>query len=92
MEGFKRSRPIHIQVMSDALPLEGVPTGVIRVANICALKYHLYFPCVGIPNHGFMRVTIDLCSLKTSEYVSTLKKINPQFSAKEGALIPLVIF
>jgi hypothetical protein len=25
-------------------------------------------------NHGFMRVTIDLCGLKTPEYVSTLKK------------------
>jgi hypothetical protein len=43
MEGFKRSRPIHIQVLSDALPLEGVPTGVTRVANIYVLKYHLYF-------------------------------------------------
>jgi hypothetical protein len=33
MEGFRRSRLIHIQVLSDALPLEGVPTGVTRVAN-----------------------------------------------------------
>jgi hypothetical protein len=39
-----------------------------------------------------MRVTIDLCSLKTSEYVSTMKKINPQIYVDEGALIPLVIF
>jgi hypothetical protein len=43
MEGFKRSRLICIQVLSNALPLEGVPTWVTRVANICALKYHLYF-------------------------------------------------
>jgi hypothetical protein len=42
-EGFKKSRLIHIQVLSDALPLEGVPTKVTRVANKCALKYHLYF-------------------------------------------------
>jgi hypothetical protein len=33
MEGFKISSSIHIQVLSDALPLEGVPTGVTRVAN-----------------------------------------------------------
>jgi hypothetical protein len=25
-------------------------------------------------NHGFMRVTIDLCGLKMPEYISTLKK------------------
>jgi hypothetical protein len=43
MEGFKRSRSIRIQVLSDALALEGIPTGVTRVANRCALKYHLYF-------------------------------------------------
>jgi hypothetical protein len=43
MEGFKRSRSICIQVLSDALPLEGVPTRVTRVANKCVLKYHLYF-------------------------------------------------
>jgi hypothetical protein len=42
-EGFRKSRSIHIQVLSDALPLEGVPTGVTRVANKCALKNHLYF-------------------------------------------------
>jgi hypothetical protein len=36
-------------VLSDVLPLEGVPTGVTRVANICALKYHLYFLHVRIP-------------------------------------------
>jgi hypothetical protein len=38
-----KSRAIRIQVLSDALPLEGVPTGVTRVVNRCALKYHLYF-------------------------------------------------
>jgi hypothetical protein len=42
-EGFKIPRPIHIQVFSYALPLEGVATGVTRVANICALQYHFYF-------------------------------------------------
>jgi hypothetical protein len=42
MEGFKRSRPIHIQVLSYALPLKQAPIGVTRVANRCALKYHLY--------------------------------------------------
>jgi hypothetical protein len=46
MEGFRRSRSIHIHVFSDALPLEGVPLWVTRVANRCALRYHLYFLCV----------------------------------------------
>jgi hypothetical protein len=41
--GLLRSRLIRIHVLSDALPFEGVPTGVTRVANRCALKYHLYF-------------------------------------------------
>jgi hypothetical protein len=40
-------------------------------------------------NHGFMRVTTDLCGLKTPEYVSTLEKKIPTISAKESALIPL---
>jgi hypothetical protein len=40
-------------------------------------------------NHGFMRVTIDLCGLKTPEYVSTLEKKIPTIYAKESALIPL---
>jgi hypothetical protein len=44
--GFRRSRSIYIQVLSDALPLEGVPTRITRVANRCALRYHLYFMCV----------------------------------------------
>ena len=42
-QDFRRSMLIYIQVLFDALPLEGVPTGVTRVANKCALKYHLYF-------------------------------------------------
>jgi hypothetical protein len=42
----KMPRPICIQVFSDVLPLEGVPTGVTRVANRCVLKNHLYFLCV----------------------------------------------
>jgi hypothetical protein len=42
-EGFMKSRSICIQVLSDALPLEGVPIRVTRVANRCVLKYHLYF-------------------------------------------------
>jgi hypothetical protein len=46
MEGIRRSRSIRIQVLSDVLPLEGVPTRVTRVDNRCALKYHLYFLCV----------------------------------------------
>ena len=40
-------------------------------------------------NRGFMRVTTDLCGLKTPEYVSTLKKKLPTISAQESALIPL---
>ena len=79
-------------MLSDVLPLEGVPIGVTRVSNRCALKYHLYFLRVGIPDRGFMCVTTDLYSLKMLEYVSTLKKFNPQFSVEEGALIQLVIF
>jgi hypothetical protein len=43
MEGLRRSRSINIQVLPDALPLEGIPIGVTRVANRCVLKYHLYF-------------------------------------------------
>jgi len=43
MEGFRRSSLIRIHVLSNVIPLEGVPTGVKRVGNICALKYHLYF-------------------------------------------------
>ena len=42
-EGFKKSRPICTKVLSNALPLEWVPTGVTRVTNRCALKNHLYF-------------------------------------------------
>jgi hypothetical protein len=43
MEGFKIPLLIYIHVMSDVLPLEGVPIGVTRVAKICALKKNLYF-------------------------------------------------
>ena len=42
-EGFMKSRSICTQVLSDALPLEGVPTRVTRVANRCALNNQLYF-------------------------------------------------
>jgi hypothetical protein len=34
-------------------------------------------------NHVFMRVTTYLCSLKTPEYVSTLKKNLPTISARK---------
>ena len=76
--------------MSDALALEGAPTWVTRVANRCALEYHLYFLHVLLPNCRFMHAMTDLCSFKMPEYVSTLKKIYPQFSTEESALIPLV--
>jgi hypothetical protein len=46
MEGFRRYRMFCIEVFSDALALEGVPTRVTRVANKYSLKYHLYFLCV----------------------------------------------
>jgi hypothetical protein len=59
-------RPIGIKVLSDFLPLEGVPTGVTRVANICVLKKHLYFLQVLLPNRGFMPIMTDLCRLKMS--------------------------
>jgi hypothetical protein len=38
MEEFHISRPIYIQVLSDALPLEGVPTWVTRVDNNLCLS------------------------------------------------------
>jgi hypothetical protein len=60
------TRIIYIQVFSDALPLEGVPTGVARVINICALNKHLYFLCVLLPDYEFMHETTDLYSLKMS--------------------------
>jgi hypothetical protein len=43
-------------------------------------------------NRGFMHVTTYLYGLKRPEYVSTLKKKIPTISAKESALIPLVIY
>jgi hypothetical protein len=65
--------------------LQGWPTDVrLRTTCISCVYESL--------NRGFMRVMTDLYSLKTLEYVSTLKKFNPQFSAEESALIPLVIF
>jgi hypothetical protein len=85
-------RLIHIQVLSDVLPLEGVPTRVTRVANRCVLKNHLYFLCVLLLDHGFMHVMTYLCSLKMLEYVSTLKKNYPTSLSQERALIPLAIF
>ena len=42
-EGFRKSMSIRTQVLSNVLPLEGVPKGVTRVANKHALKNHLYF-------------------------------------------------
>jgi hypothetical protein len=65
--------------------LQGWPTDV-RLSTTC-------ISCVYESlNRGFMRVMTDLCGLKTSEYVSTLKKNLPTISAKESALIPLVIY
>jgi hypothetical protein len=72
-----RSRAICIQVLSNALPLEVVPTWVIRMANICALEYLLYFLCVLLLDNGFMCITTYIYSFNMSEYVSTLKTINP---------------
>jgi hypothetical protein len=65
MKGFKRSRLIRIQVLSDALPLEGVPTWVTRVAKKCVLEYHSYFLHVLLLDHMFMHGTTDLCRFKT---------------------------
>jgi hypothetical protein len=66
--------------------LQGWPTDVrLRTTCISCMYESL--------NRGFMHVTTDLCGLKTSEYVSTLEKKNlPTISAKESALIPLVIY
>jgi hypothetical protein len=65
--------------------LQGWPTDV-----------HLRTTCISYVyeslNHGLMHVTTDLCGLKTLEYVSTLKKNLPTISAKESALIPLVVY
>jgi hypothetical protein len=54
MEGFKISRLICILVLSDALPLEGVPTGVTRVAKNVHLSTTCS-SCVCFPDRGFMR-------------------------------------
>jgi hypothetical protein len=64
--------------------LQGWPTDVrLRTTYISCVYKSL--------NRGFMRVMTYLCGLKTPEYVSTLKKILT-ISAKESALIPLVIY
>jgi len=80
MEGLRNSRLIHTHVLSDMLPLEGVPTGVTRVANRCALKYLLYFMRA---DRGFMHVTTYLCSFKMPEYVSMLKNLTHNFLSRK---------
>jgi hypothetical protein len=47
--------------------LQGWPTDVFLSTTCISYVYDSL-------NHGFMHVTIDLCGLKTLEYVSTLKK------------------
>jgi hypothetical protein len=87
-----KSRLIHTQVFSDALPLEGVPTGVTMVANRCVIKNHCISCMYESINHGLMCVMIDIYGLRMLEYVSTLKKKLPTIFSKESALIPLVIY
>jgi hypothetical protein len=65
--------------------LQGWPT-YVRLSTTC-ISYVYYSLTMGLCS-----VTTNLCSLKTSEYVSTLEKNNPQFSVEESALIPLVRF
>jgi hypothetical protein len=65
--------------------LQGWPTDV-RLRTTC-------ISCVyESMNHELMHIMTDLYGLKTSKYVSTLKKYLPTISAKETALIPLVIY
>jgi hypothetical protein len=54
MEGFRISRSICIQVLSDALPLEGVPTRVTRVDN----NVHFNTNCSSCV---YASPTMDLC-------------------------------
>jgi hypothetical protein len=54
MEGFSISRSIYIQVLSDVLPLEGVPTKVTRVAN----NVRLSTTC---SSYVYASPTTDLC-------------------------------
>jgi hypothetical protein len=54
MKGFRISRSIHIEVLSHALPLKGVPTRVTRVANNVHLSTNFSYNVYASP---FM----DLC-------------------------------
>jgi hypothetical protein len=89
VEGFKISRSICIQVLSDALPLEGVPIGVTRVSN----NVHLSTTCIScvysfpIANLCVERHIFIALRRRNSLYP---EKNNPQFYAKESDLIPLV--
>jgi hypothetical protein len=65
--------------------LQGWPTDV-RLRTTCISYVYESL------NRGFMHITTDLCGLKTLEYISTLEKKIPTISAKESALIPLVIY
>jgi hypothetical protein len=65
--------------------LQGWPTDVrLRTTCISCVYESL--------NRGFMRVTTDLCGLKTSGIRLYPEKKIPTISAKESALIPLVIY
>jgi hypothetical protein len=57
MEGFTISRPVSIEVLFDAIPLEGVPTGVTRVAN----NVRLSTTC---SSYMYASLTIVLCDEK----------------------------
>jgi hypothetical protein len=79
MKGFRIPRPARIQVLSDALPLKGVPTGVTRVSNNVSISTSC-ISCV------YASPTADLCAEREIFVVlrrrnkSTLeKKNNPQF-------------
>jgi hypothetical protein len=65
--------------------LQGWPTNVCLSTTCISCVYESL-------NYGFMHVTTDTYGLKTSEYVSTLKKKLPTISVEESALIPLVIY
>jgi hypothetical protein len=65
--------------------LQGWPTDVNLRTTCISYVYESL-------NYGFMRVTTDIYGLNMLEYVSTLKKKIPSISAKENALIPLIIY